>query len=271
MQSEFSSWINQARNPLNMEYKTVEEAIDAPGLRLVLTAGVPGPWGESAKSILDYKGLAYIPVFQEGGGENQALQDWTGQNSAPVAIYEDLPPVSHWLDLLMLAERLAPEKPLLPGNPTDEARVVGLSTLLAGVNGFAWNRRLQMFAPMLRLDEPPEMIARMGRKYGWSEEAHAGATARLQSISEELTRTLALQKEAGSSYFVGDKVTALDFYWANFAGMIKPLAPEDNPMPDFIRSTYEATDEATAQCLTPLLEEHRDFMYQQHISLPLDF
>ena len=65
-----------------MKYLSVEEAIDMPGLRLVLTAGVPGPWGEAAKAILAYKQLDYTPVRQEGGGENAALRDWTGQTSA---------------------------------------------------------------------------------------------------------------------------------------------------------------------------------------------
>ncbi len=49
-----------------MKYLSVEEAIDMPGLRLVLTAGVPGPWGESAKAILAYKGLAFTPVYAAG-------------------------------------------------------------------------------------------------------------------------------------------------------------------------------------------------------------
>ncbi len=93
-----------------MQYLSVEEAIHAPGLRLVLTAGVPGPWGESAKAILAYKGLEFTPVHQHGGGANEALREWTGQTSAPVMVYENLPPACHWLDLLLLAERLAPEK-----------------------------------------------------------------------------------------------------------------------------------------------------------------
>ena len=38
----------------------VETARTAPGLRLVLSAGVPGPWGESAKGI----------CFEPGGGVN---------------------------------------------------------------------------------------------------------------------------------------------------------------------------------------------------------
>ncbi len=66
-------------------------------------------------------------------------------------------------------------------------------------------------------------------------------------------------------------VSAADFYWANFAGMVKPLGPADNPMPDYMRATYESTDAATLACLTPRLEAHRDRMYERHIALPLDF
>ena len=254
-----------------MEYSSVEDAIGAQGLRLVLTAGVPGPWGESAKAILAYKGLDYLPVYQEGGGENLELQAWTGQNSAPVAVYDHLPPVTHWLDLLMLAERLAPEKPLLPKNAALQVEALGLSALIAGVNGFAWNRRLQMFAPMMALDEPPEMITRMASKYGWSPAAHEASTACLCIISSELDARLAQQNALGHDYFVGDAISAVDFYWANFAGMIKPLGPEQNPMPSYMRATYETVDEVTANCLTPRLETHRDMMYQRHITLPLDF
>ena len=50
-----------------MKYLSVEEAIDIQGLRLVLTAGVPGPWGEAAKAILAFKHIEYTPVLQQGG------------------------------------------------------------------------------------------------------------------------------------------------------------------------------------------------------------
>ena len=100
-----------------MKYLSVEEAIDLPGLRLVLTAGVPGPWGESAKAILAHKGLVFTPVLQQGGGENEALRTWTGQTSAPVAVYDNLPPAGDWLALLMLPERLAlARQPVLSGS-----------------------------------------------------------------------------------------------------------------------------------------------------------
>ncbi|CAA0118718.1 Uncharacterised protein [Halioglobus japonicus] len=254
-----------------MQYISVEEAVDAPGMRLVLTAGVPGPWGEAAKSMFAYKGIEYTPVFQEGAGENEALRQWTGQTSAPVAVYQELPPACHWFDVLMLAERIAPQKPLVPLDSAERVDVLGLSALIAGMDGFGWHRRLQLLAPMMQLDEPPQTIVRMAGKYGWSEQAHSAAIGRLQAISAELDGRLARQQQRGSDYFVGDQVSAADFYWANMAGLVKPLPHDDNPMPDYMRNTYESGDAATLACVTPRLEAHRDRMYQRYIALPLVF
>ena len=254
-----------------MDYLSVEEGRAAPGLKLVLTAGVPGPWGEAAKAILQHKGIAFTPVFQEGGGENSALIEWTGQSSAPVIVTEGPPPACHWLDLLMLAERLAPGKPLVPDDMLQRSQVIGLSALIAGVDGFGWNRRLHMLAPMMALPEPPDMAVRLATKFGWSEQALADSAQRLARISVALDSVLEKQNTRGSNYFVGDQVSAADFYWPNFAGMVKPLGAKDNPMPDWMRSTYQAQDEETLAYVTPRLEAHRDMMYACHIALPLDF
>ncbi len=254
-----------------MKYLSVEEAINVQGLRLVLTAGVPGPWGEAAKAILAFKHIEYTPVLQQGGGENDALQKWTGQTSAPVAVYQDLPPVCHWFDLLMLAERLSPERPLIPEDFSARVDVLGVSALIAGADGFGWYRRLQILSPMLLLDEPPEVARRLGAKYGWSKQNYAVAIDRLQAISAELDGRLLRQEAVGSNFMVGDTVSAADFYWANFAGMVKPLEHEDNPMPDYMRAAYTSVDEATLECLTPRLEAHRDRIYKDYIALPLDF
>src|SRR5690606_22860228 len=112
-------------------------------------------------------------------------------------VYEDLPPVCHWLDLLMLAERLAPGTPLLPEEPGLRAEAIGLSALIVGVDGFGWHRRLQLLAPLMRMDNPPEGIVRMARKYGWTEAAAADATRRLRDISAELHQRLTAQQALG--------------------------------------------------------------------------
>src|SRR4030095_13394541 len=47
-----------------LKYESVEAARRMPGLRLVLTRDVPGPWGEAAKYFFAVKKLAYTPVEQ---------------------------------------------------------------------------------------------------------------------------------------------------------------------------------------------------------------
>lgn len=254
-----------------MEYISVEEARALKGLRLVLTAGVPGPWGESAKAIFAYKEIPYVAVLQEGGGENPELLDWTGQTSAPVAVFEDRAPVCHWLDLLMLAEQLAPDKALLPADMVLRSQAIGLSALIAGVDGFGYNRRHQMIAPLMALDPVPDMASRLAHKYGYSAQALQDSTARMQAICELLDHQLVAQHALGREYFIGEQVTAVDIYWASFAGMVVPLPPEDNPMPEWMRASYEGADTRTRACVTERLLAHRDMMYRRHITLPLDF
>ena len=52
-------------------YLSVEEAISLKGLRLVLTRGVPGPWGEAAKAILHVKNIPYVRVAQTAGDHHR--------------------------------------------------------------------------------------------------------------------------------------------------------------------------------------------------------
>ena len=43
-----------------LEYRSLEEIINHPGLRIVLIKGMPSPWGQAAKAIFDLKGLEYV-------------------------------------------------------------------------------------------------------------------------------------------------------------------------------------------------------------------
>jgi glutathione S-transferase len=184
---------------------------------------------------------------------------------------DDQPPVSHWLDLLHLAERIAPEPALIPEDAAARTEVIGLSALVAGVDGIGWNRRVQMLDPMVRLDEVPEPMARMARKYACTPEAMPVASQRLVTACAHLDAVLEKQEAAGSPYFVGDSVSAADFYWANFAAMFKPLPHSVNPMPDYLRDLYASANHETMAGFTGRLEAHRDYIYANHIALPLDF
>lgn len=255
-----------------MDYLSVEEARGKPGLKLVLTAGVPGPWGEAAKAVFHVKNLSYLPVRQDAGMENTELRAWTGRDNAPIAICEEEPARDGWSDILALAERLAPEPRLIPGDPALRAHMFGLAHLICSPGGFAWERRLGMFAPMLALAErTPEPIQRMAAKYGATVEAAARAPARVAEILRHLSAELEAQGKRGSRYFVGDALTAVDLYWASFAALLEPLPAEQCPMPEGLRGSYLLDDPTVRDSRDALLLEHRDFIYSEHLPLPLDF
>lgn len=245
-----------------------------PGLRLVLTAYMPGPWGEAAKYIFGARNIPFVPVEQLAMEANDDLFAWTGMRNAPIAMHGDEPPQSTWLEILLLAERIGSGPSLIPEDPIDRALMMGFSTEICSPDGFAWSRRLELMgrsdvrhpAPGASYD-----IARMTRSYGVTPETIARAPKRMISIMQGLARQLHRQKEAGSDYLVGDRLSACDLHWAAFAGFVAPLPPELCPMPDFMRHNYTGLTPELADALDPILLEHRDRVYERHIALPMDF
>lgn len=258
-----------------MDYVSPEQAREMPGLRLALTAGTPGPWSEAAKGILRVKGIDFVPVRQEGGGENAALFAWTGHRNAPVAVWDDEPPRAGWAEILMLAERLKPEPALVPAEMAARADMLGLSHLICGEQGFGWNRRLLMTRDLIAMDDGTAPAVRgtvtLLKRYGWAEAEAAAAPARIAAILRHLAARLAAQAARGSAYFIGDGLTAVDIHWACFANLLDPLPPEVNPMPKMLRLLFERRDPVVAAAIDPILLRHRDLIYERHLGLPLDF
>jgi glutathione S-transferase len=260
-----------------MDYIDVGEARKQSGLRLVLTTGVPGPWGEAAKGLFHVKRIPYAAVRQDGGQPNYELRAWTGFDNAPQAVYENERPRIGWSEIIFLAERLEPSPALVPADPRKRSTMFGLLHEIAGEMGFAWCRRLQLFRPILELPEGAapaplvESVARMAAKYGYSGELAERADARVIEILTLLGDTLRAQHERGSDFLVGDALSAVDIYWATFAAMIEPLPKEQCPMEDMLRGAYTVTDTETLEAADPVLLEHRDRMYRDHLQLPLDF
>jgi len=254
-----------------MEYKTVAEAKDLPGLRLALTAGGPAPWSQAAKSVFHVKKIPYTPVAQYGGQANAELVAWTGHRNAPVAMYDKEPARTGWYEILLLAERLAPTPSLVPQNVEDRAIMIGLANELCGEEGFTWQARHLMFDTLLKTQGEAFKQNPMFRAYGYSAQNAAAAPAKMIPILEALSTRLHKQQGAGSRYFVGAQLTALDLYWANMSQVIDPYPPEKNPMPDFFRQIWAPVRAAVESAIDPLLIVHRDFIFAQHLALPLDF
>ncbi len=254
-----------------MEYRSVEEARNAPGLRLALTAGVPGPWSESAKAVFHVKGIPYLPVRQLGGMDNSELLEWTGRDNAPIAVYEDEPARDGWSAILSLAERIEPDPPLVPDDPAERTLMYGLCHLICGEQGFGWERRQLLLAPLAKLgDRAPAPILNLAGKYAFSEEAASAAAKNVARILRHLSSQLESQEKRGSRYFVGTTLTAVDLYWACFCAMLEPLPDSDCPMPEGIRQGYTLRDPEIRSERDQLLIDHRDFIYGEHLP-PLDF
>jgi glutathione S-transferase len=109
-----------------------------------------------------------------------------------------------------------------------------------------------------------------GKKYGYTPESGAAAPARIAQILRLLSSRLEQQRAKGSKFFIGDRLSALDIYWATFAALIQPLSQELCPMPPAFRTMYTNTDPVVQAAVTPLLLEHRDFIYHEYLELPIE-
>ena len=259
-----------------MDYVEAADAKTMPGLRLALTIGVPGPWGESAKKIFEYKELPYVPVAQYPAQANEDLVAWTGHRNAPVAVWEDEPGRSNYLDILALAERLKPKPSLIPENPNDRQTCFGISSDICGEGGWGWKRRLIM-GQRPRDDDPGTLtnprldLKVMKLAYGGSEAEAAIAAKYLAEMLDNFAERLTRQREKGSDYFVGDAVSACDIHWACFSALFAPLPHDVNPMPDWLRLSYSYLGPVLEQHKHRILLDHRDTMFERHLGLPLDF
>lgn len=259
---------------MGAEYVDVERARALPGLRLAITAGVPGPWGEAAKGVFHAKGIPFERVRQAGGESNDALYAWTGHRNAPVAVYENEPPRTGWAEILWLAERLRPEPALVPADPDDRVLCLGLAHELMGENGFGWCRRLMLFqVSMGDSDVPPEplrpVLGRMLEQYRYSRAAAEAAPARVAQTLTLLSRQLAAQRAAGKRYLIGDQLSAVDVYWAAMAALVAPLPPDACAMPEMLRGLYANPGPCVADALDPALLLHRDRIYREHMEFPV--
>lgn len=253
-----------------LAYRTAAEIVAHDGLRLVLVRGVPSPWSQAAKTILEIKGLDYVAAPLEVGGANAEIVAWSGQNSAPVVAWRDGKPLNRWLDILLLAERLAPTPALLPADPLQRALAIGLGHEILGERGIAWNRRLQMFATAAKAGVGARMVPLID-KYGFDVDDAEAAGARIAATLHGLATQLRRQQARGVSYFVGDGVSCVDIYWTSVMNMILPLPAAQCPIRESSRPAFTATDPQILSALDPILIEHRDRIFKAHFRDPMEF
>ena len=256
-----------------MEYESIEKIKNTNGLRIVIVKGMPSPWSQAARAIFNYKNLDYLVGPQIPGDANPELVEWSGHNSAPVVAFDSEPQIHRWLDIVLLAERLAPELSVLPKKPEERVSVVGLSHEVSGDLGIGWWSRVAMFHPAMSAPERPDALLSMADKWGYSEERGKNApreiATRLNLLNEQLERNRA----RGSHFFVGDTVSALDIHWAAMSILVSPLSETDMPtlpgyypMFQICQSLSEVNQATTSALLT-----HRDQIFADHFVVPFDY
>lgn len=255
------------------EYIDIEQAKRLDGLRIVAPPGRPNPWAEGLKSMCHVKKIPFVLVAK-APGHDAALQEWTSQSSAPVAIWNDERPRSAWNEQLYLVERLAPQPSLIPDNDEDRIMMFGLCNELCGESGFGWSRRLMVLHGILSNPQAPEQAQTfatyMGGKYGYGQAEAQAAPQRVAQILRNLSARLEQQQTQGSQFLVGAKLSALDIYWSTFAVLVQPLPAELCPIDEQLRASFVNTDPVIAEALSPKLLEHRDRIYRDYLKLPMD-
>ncbi|MGE0622969.1 MAG: hypothetical protein AB7I04_06775 [Pseudomonadales bacterium] len=249
-------------------FVSIAEARAARGLRLLCIRHVPSPWTEAAKGIFHVKGLSCTYAAQAKADVPDAISDWAGDSSVPVVAYENEPLRTGWAEILILAERLAPEPALIPAAPEDRVRLFGLAREICGELGIGWCMRLLMIRASLDHSGgggfPAEVGGRLAAKYGFH-------PAHLRIAEDRVVESLGLLDRAlaGKPYFFESGLTALDIYWATMANLISPLDAAQLPMPEPIRGIYASTRERVLAALTPALKTHQENVYRQHLELPV--
>ena len=256
------------------DYIDIEQAKTLDGLRIVAPPGRPNPWAEGLKGMCHVKNLPFTLVGK-AAGHDAALQDWTRQSSAPVAVWNEERPRTTWNEQLYLVERLAPQPSLVPDDETDRILMFGLCNELCGETGFGWFRRIMIVHGLLSNPEVGEQgkatASYLGGKYGYSPATAEAAPQRVAQILLTLSARLAEQQAQGRQYLIGDALSALDIYWSTFAVLVEPLPLDLCPMDAAFRASFVNTDPVVAEALSPQLLAHRDRIYHDHLRLPMDF
>ena len=234
-----------------------------------MVRGVPSPWGQAAKSIFEIKGMPCVRAHQERDDPDGFLREWSGQESFPVVAYERERPRTGWAEILLLAERVAPTPALIPADPEQRTLLFGLAHEICGEMGLAWCSRLLMIHAALQQDPSNDFMVGFGAKYGYAPAAVAAAPRRAADVLRQLDACLARSRAAGGRYLLGRELSALDVYWATFSNLLEPLPPEQLRMPDMFRAMFTATDPDIRAALAPALLAHRDFVFAEHLRLPV--
>jgi glutathione S-transferase len=256
-----------------MKFVDLEEARSAPGVRLVVVAGIPSPWSEAAKGIFVVKGIDGMLVRLRPTDE--AVKQWTRQHNAPVLFVGSEPPRTHWSDILAAAERLGGRTSLVPADPDGRVRMFGLAHELVGEDGLVWHARLLVIHRGLVTDGsegfPVKLARYLAPKYGYTPERADAAQAIVLSVLRRFGALAEASAARGHEYLLGHQLTALDIYLATALVSFAPLPEAQCPgMHPALRRAFETAAPEVSDAVPASLLAHRDRVYARQLGLPIE-
>ncbi len=251
-----------------VEVVSIAAARQLSGLRMVSLAGVPSPWTEAAKGIFRVKGIDYVLAQWSEDEPQDAAARWVGNVGVPAVIFDEERVRTGWAEILLLAERIAPEPTLLPGDPEQRALALGFSHEICGEMGLGWSQRLVMMGVSFGIQPgegfPRQVAEYLAPRYGWHDGADEVGKARVIELLGTFSRRL-----DGHDYVMQDRLTAVDIYLATFLNLIRPLPPEQLPMADMIRTAYTCSDPEIMAACDERIRAHQERIYERHLELPV--
>jgi glutathione S-transferase len=250
-------------------FESVARARELPGLRLGCLRQVPSPWTEAAKGLFHIKKLACQYFARAEGEPANAMASWSNDAGVPVVAYEREKLRTGWAEILILAERLAPQPALVPDDPEARALVFGLGHEICGEMGLGWSYRLLMIHASLGHGGgsgafAPAIGNYLAPRYGFNPAHVREARGRVLDVLALLSRRI-----EGARYLVGKALTAVDVYWATFANLLTPLPHDLLPFSGPLREAYTCTDREILAAISPALRAHQERVYREHLELPV--
>jgi glutathione S-transferase len=114
-------------------------------------------------------------------------------------------------------------------------------------------------------------VAILGRKYRYNKKDTEAAPAKLVDSLGLFKTQLENQRASGSSFLVGDRLSAVDIYFVAVMNLVAPLPKEKCPLPDGLRPFYVAADPDIVTLLSPILLDHRDRIFEAYFRAPMEF
>lgn len=252
-----------------MQAVDLETALAAPGLRVIVTAGAPSPWSQAALAILNFKAVPFLLVRTRAS--EPAFREWNGASNLPAVLFDNEPVRTGWVEILALAERLACDALLVPREPAERVRMLGLCHEVMSEGALLWCARLLAIEAGIATEGregfPLQAARYLAPRYGQGTVPVAQLRARAADVLSLLDAELSL---SSGPCFRGSSTSALDLYSAVAMNALVPLPQASCPMVPAMRAAFEWMGKQLAGAIPPALLAHRDFVVSRHFELPIE-